>query len=198
MIARIAGTVVEKQPTELVVDCQGVGYALLVSVATAESAMVGKTIVLHTHLAVREDAMQLFGFRSLEERRMFLHLTSISGIGGKTAMAVLSSAELHTIRSAVLQKNSAFLQRLPGVGKKTAERIILELTDKLRADAPSEELSGLPASMTDVHRDAIAAMVALGYQRNQAEKAVARVLSTSTTQELSTDAVLRAALQFMM
>ncbi len=197
MIARLHGEVVEKSPTELVVDCQGVGYAVLVSVATAEQAVIGEQIILHTYLAVREDAMQLFGFQSHDERKMFLHLTSISGIGGKTAMAALSSASIDEIRLAVLRKNTAFLQKLPGVGKKTAERIIVELHDKLGAQDPLAALIAGAPTLSAVQNDTIAAMVALGYNRQHAEKAVREVIKDDGAALWTTDKLLRAALQFM-
>ncbi len=198
MIARLRGEVVAKSPTELVIDCQGVGYAVHVSVGTAERATAGSTICVHTYLAVREDALQLFGFETMEERSMFLHLISISGIGGKTAMAALSSASIEDIRSAVVHKNTTFLQKLPGVGKKTAERIIVELQDKLRSDYPVVPAGGThQPALNAVQADTVSAMVALGYNRQHAEKAVRSVLGSDSQKQWTTDTLLRSALQFM-
>jgi Holliday junction DNA helicase RuvA len=195
MIARIHGTVVEKYPTQLVVDCNGVGYAVMVTVVTAENARMGETITLTTHMAVREDAMQLFGFTNVDERDVFLQLTGISGIGGKTAIGILSAAPLAELRTAVMTKNTTMLQRLPGIGKKTAERIIVELHDKMSA----HPMNVVEPERTDeaVHLDAIAAMVSLGYQRARAEKAVRFVAADTPAVQWTTDALLRAALKIM-
>lgn len=196
MIARIHGIVVEKHLTQLVVDCHGVGYAVMVTVATAESAVLNESVILATYLAVREDAMQLFGFTKSEERDVFLQLLSIPGIGGKTAMGILSSATLSELRAAIATKNISVLQRLPGIGKKTAERIVVELQDKM--SVLHTQVTGGEESKADTTQDdAIAAMVALGYQRARAEKAVRFVASDTAEKSWTTDALLRAALKVM-
>lgn len=197
MIARIQGTVVEKQLTQLVVDCHGVGYAVMVTVATAESALLGEPITLATYLAVREDAMQLFGFTRTDEREVFLQLLSIPGIGGKTAIGILSSTTLGELRSAIAGKNVGVLQRLPGIGKKTAERIIVELQDKMSMMTSGGE-TVVERTADTMQNDAIAAMVALGYQRAKAEKAVRFVVSETTDQSWTTDSILRSALKIML
>ena len=196
MIARIHGTVVEKYLTQLVVDCHGVGYAVMVTVATAEGAILNSPITLATYLAVREDAMQLFGFSRTDERELFLQLIGIPGIGGKTAMGILSATTLGELRSAVATKNVAVLQRLPGIGKKTAERLIVELQDKMPAGF--DVTAGTSERTADtVQADAIAAMVALGYQKLKAEKAVRFVAAEVTDREWTADSMLRAALKIM-
>ncbi len=194
MIARLQGKIVEKGPTELIVDCHGVGYAVLVPVHLSQAAVLGSEMILHTYLAVREDALQLFGFRSHDERTVFLQLISISGIGGKTALTILSAAEIKELRNAVVRKDSSFLQRLPGIGKKTAERIILELQDKMLSGAEIQSSEDV-ASIGSVQNDTIAAMLALGYNRQAAEKSVRAVLRERSMEEWSVDSLLRAALQ---
>ncbi|MFM8437032.1 MAG: Holliday junction branch migration protein RuvA [Candidatus Kapaibacterium sp.] len=196
MIARIHGTVVEKQLTQVVIDCHGVGYAVMVTVATAESAVLGESLTLATYLAVREDAMQLFGFTRADEREVFLQLLGIPSIGGKTAMGILSATTLGELRSAIATKDVAVLQRLPGIGKKTAERIIVELQDKMSTVYATGE-SVTERTSDTMQSDAIAAMVALGYQRAKAEKAVRFVVTDTASGSWTTDSILRSALKII-
>ena len=192
MIAMLTGTVVAKDGMDVVVDCAGVGYA--VSVPLSTSAIVpdiGQRVTLHTILAVREDAMQLFGFASHQEKQAFTQLTGIQGIGGRIALGILSATDLSTLAGAISSGNVAVLQKLPGIGKKTAERIIVELRDKMIKHnlAPSQSV------VPNVGEDAILALVALGYSRQIAEKSVKAVLASEGTVP-NNDVLIRKALQY--
>jgi Holliday junction DNA helicase RuvA len=195
MIAQLTGLVAHKDGMDVVIDCQGVGYAVSVSLTTADTVpKVGDRVTLHTILAVREDAMQLFGFASAAERSMFTLLTSIQGIGGKTALGILSAATLTDLRKAVATGNVASLQRLPGIGKKTAERLVVELREKVIAIVP-DGTATVDVPSTQVTEDAISALIALGYTRSAAERAVANAVSADPTLVDSPEKLVRAALR---
>jgi Holliday junction DNA helicase RuvA len=195
MIAQLTGLVAHKDGMDVVIDCQGVGYAVSVSLTTADTVpKVGDRVTLHTILAVREDAMQLFGFASAAERSMFTLLTSIQGIGGKTALGILSAATLTDLRKAVATGNVASLQRLPGIGKKTAERLVVELREKVIAIVP-DGTATVDVPATQVTEDAISALIALGYTRSAAERAVANAVSADPTLVDSPEKLVRAALR---
>lgn len=195
MIAQLSGLVAHKDGMDVVIDCQGVGYAVSVSLTTADIVPnVGDRVTLYTILTVREDAMQLFGFASTAERSMFTLLTTIQGIGGKTALGILSAASLADLRKAVATGNVAALQRLPGIGKKTAERLVVELREKVIAIVPEGSATAeVPA--TQVTEDAISALIALGYARTAAERSVAAAISSDPTLVDSPEKLIRAALR---
>ncbi|MBU3678118.1 MAG: Holliday junction branch migration protein RuvA [Candidatus Kapabacteria bacterium] len=195
MIAQLTGLVAHKDAMDVVIDCQGVGYAVSVSLTTADIVPnVGDRVTLYTILAVREDAMQLFGFASTAERAMFTLLTSIQGIGGKTALGILSTASIADLRKAVATGNVAALQRLPGIGKKTAERLVVELREKVIAIVPE----GAPTAdipSTRATEDAISALMALGFARTAAERSVATAVSADPSLVDSPEQLIRAALR---
>lgn len=195
MIAQLTGLVALKDGMDVVIDCNGVGYAVSVSLTTADIVpSVGQNVTLYTILAVREDAMQLFGFASTAERAMFTLLTSIQGVGGKTALGILSAATLADLRKAVATGNVAALQRLPGIGKKTAERLVVELREKVIAIVPDGSPSAeLPA--TRATEDAVSALLALGFVRTVAERAVAAAVAADPTLADSPEKLIRAALR---
>ncbi len=195
MIAQLSGLVAHKDGMDVVIDCQGVGYAVSVSLTTADIVPnVGDRVTLYTILAVREDAMQLFGFASTAERSMFTLLTSIQGIGGKTALGILSAATLADLRKAVATGNVAALQRLPGIGKKTAERLVVELREKVIAIVP-EGIAATQIPASRATEDAISALLALGFVRSVAERAVAAAVSADATLVDSPEKLIRAALR---
>ncbi len=177
MIGRIAGTLLEKNPPALLVDAQGVGYEIDVPMSTFYGLpAVGERVVLLTHLAIREDAHQLFGFATAKERDAFRQLIRISGVGARTALAVLSGMSVDELAQSVALQDAARLTRVPGIGKKTAERLLLELKGKL-ADALNTS-----AGSTAVHDDAtdiLKALMALGYSEREANTA-ARALPAGT------------------
>ncbi|MCX7218685.1 MAG: Holliday junction branch migration protein RuvA, partial [Burkholderiales bacterium] len=135
MIGRIAGILIEKNPPQLLVDCQGVGYEIDVPMSTFYNLpALGEKVTLLTHLAIREDAHVLFGFGSSEERATFRQLIKISGVGSRTALAILSGMSVSDLAQAITLQEAGRLTRVPGIGKKTAERLLLELKGKLGAD----------------------------------------------------------------
>jgi Holliday junction DNA helicase RuvA len=172
MIARLAGRLVEKHPPSIVVDVHGVGYELDVPMSTFyHLPATGQEVTLLTHLVVREDAQLLFGFGSEGERQLFRQLLRISGIGARTALSLLSGLSVAEVQAAVAQQDSARLTRIPGIGKKTAERLLLELRDKLGpvAGAPAQTVAGQSGD------DALNALVALGYSDKEARAALGRL-----------------------
>ena len=158
MIAYLEGTIREKTPTQALIVCGGVGYAVMISLATFERlADVGRDGALHTHLVVREDALTLYGFAQTEEREMFQLLTTVSGVGPKIAIGVLSSIGVDTLKENIARGNAAALTALPGIGKKTAERIVLELRDKIAATGGGFA-SSAAGTAADVRSEALAAL----------------------------------------
>ena len=172
MIGRIEGRLLEKNPPSILVDVGGVGYELDVPMSTLYALPgVGERVALLTHLAVREDAHQLYGFASGTERHAFRELIRISGVGARTALAVLSGLSVNELAQAVTLQESARLTRIPGIGKKTAERLLLELKGKLGADL---EGIGAPAA-GDSSTDILHALSALGYSDKEALLALKQV-----------------------
>ncbi len=173
MIGRLSGILIEKRPPTLLVDAGGVGYEVDVPMSTFYGLpALGERVVLLTHLAVREDAHQLFGFASQAERSAFRALIRISGVGARTALAVLSGLSVDELAQAVTRQDAATLKRLPGIGQKTAERLLLELKGKLGAEieGPSGTVAGVdPAS------DVLRALLALGYSEREAAAAARQV-----------------------
>ena len=178
MIAHLHGKLIYKTPNYVVIDCGGVGYELSISVATyTELREVGAETALHVHTHVREDALLLFGFAEVAEKRLFEKLLTISGIGPKLAITVLSGISAERLVGAIRSSDHAALTKIPGIGKKTAERVVLELKDKLDdmagiATTPSGEVR---VSLGAVADDVLSALVNLGYPRAAAQKAVETV-----------------------
>ncbi|MCG5074450.1 Holliday junction branch migration protein RuvA [Paraburkholderia tagetis] len=173
MIGRIAGVLLEKNPPHLLIDCNGVGYEVDVPMSTFYNLPgTGEKIVLLTQMIVREDAHLLFGFGTIEERATFRELLKISGIGARMALAVLSGMSVHDLSQAVTLQDSARLTRVPGIGKKTAERLLLELKGKLGADLGAMAAA---ASPSDHANDILNALLALGYSEKEALAAIKSV-----------------------
>lgn len=190
MIAHLRGRILEKQPTRLVVETGGIGLEVLVPLTTAQAVgEVGEEASLHTVLVVREDALTLYGFRDGRERALFLKLISVSGIGPRIALNALSVPSISELVDALRDQDLAFLTRLPGIGKKTAERMSLELKDALTAfeGGPGAGVRG----RTDA--DAVAALVSLGYTRPAAHDAVKRAAKEIGT-DPDVESLVRAAL----
>ena len=174
MIAFLRGRVLDKFPNRIILDVSGVGYEVHVPLSTYyEIGEVGSDVSLRVHTHVREDTLQLFGFLTPLEQLLFQRLIAISGIGPKLAVAVLSGIDSRELVVAVQRADVARLTRIPGVGKKTAERIVLELKDRLKDVAPAPEAEGAQRSTGDrLRNDLISALENLGYHRPLAEKAV--------------------------
>lgn len=188
-----------KSPLEAVIECGGVGYLVNISTTTSEKLPnAGEQATLLTILVVREDAMQLFGFSTEAERTMFRLLTSISGIGPKTATGILSAIGLVELREALARNDLLRLQKLPGVGKKTAERILVELRDKTSTlegfETPDDE--AIPtATKRGVRDETLAAMLTLGYPRVLADKAIKLALAAEPDVVFTSEKLLRKALK---
>lgn len=171
MIGRITGTLLEKNPPTICVDVQGIGYELDVPMSTLyDLPDVGATVTLHTHLSIRDDAHVLFGFGKAAERVAFRTLIKVSGIGPKTALGILSGLSVDELASAIQNQDIALLTRAPGIGKKTAERMILELRDKFEVASSSST-----TAPTSDRSDILNALLALGYNNSEANKAVKKV-----------------------
>ncbi|MDR3477912.1 MAG: Holliday junction branch migration protein RuvA [Gammaproteobacteria bacterium] len=191
MIGQLRGIILEKQPPELLLDVNGVGYEINAPMSTFYHLPdVGKEVTLHTHFIVREDGHHLFGFYAREERSLFRTLLKVNGVGPRLALTILSSIEPNEFIRCVVNNDTESLVRLPGVGKKTAERLIIEMRDKvstLSASALSSE-STFIKSATQVNRnqatqDAVSALIALGYKPQEASRAISKVDDGAMTSE---------------
>ncbi len=198
MYAHLNGIVAEKGDGQLVIECGGVGYLLNVSSATLNDApAVGSTMKCYTILSVREDAMELYGFSTRQEKQMFARLTGITGIGSKSALGILSALSLRDLSLAIVSGDAQALSRAPGIGKKTAQRIILELREKVQeADfgVGAAPASKRPVDKPDAVSEAIEALMALGYQSSEAARAVTALSPMPPT----SDEIIRQALKGMM
>ena len=198
MIGRIVGTLIEKSPPELLVDVAGIGYELSASMTTIyDLPAVGEKVVLYTHFQVKEDSHTLYGFIDKAERALFRVLIKVNGIGPKMALAVLSSMSSEELVANVQESDVTALTKIPGVGKKTAERLIIELRDKL-GQAAKNDLFSTPTVLRQVQADprqeAEAALISLGYKPQEAAKAIAAV----PVDGASSEEVIRAALKGML
>ncbi len=204
MIGRIAGELIEKQPPFILVDVKGVGYEIEASASTlACLPAIGERIILHTHLIVREDAQLLCGFITEQERQLFRHLIKVNSVGAKLALAILSGMSTENFVRSVYDKDTAALTRLPGVGKKTAERLIIEMRDRLKDMNMAAAATSLPGvhpgneknaksirSASAMH-DAISGLVSLGYKPQEAS----RLLQHVETSGQSSEAIIKSALK---
>lgn len=182
MIGRLTGVLIEKQPPHILLDVQGVGYELDAPMSTFyKLPVLGQTVTLHTHMVVREDAQLLYAFVEKRERELFRELIRLNGVGPKLALALMSGLEVDELIRAVQAQDTSALVRVPGVGKKTAERLLIELRDRFKAwealpgsfkPLSGEGASPAPASQSS---DAVSALISLGYKPQEASRAVAAV-----------------------
>jgi Holliday junction DNA helicase RuvA len=203
MIAHLNGTLLFKQPNTVVVDVSGVGYEINIPLSTFyELADTGSNVQLRIYTHVKEDALQLYGFKTARERELFVNFISVSGIGPKIGIALLSSGmSADELIAAIKNNNLARLTLIPGVGRKTAERLIVDLRDKMTALAASQvaEVDGrgpeapTPSSEDDIRTQALSGLLNLGYQRSAAEKAIDSALSEDG--EATVESVLRRGLR---
>ena len=179
MIGRLSGLLLDKNPAQLIVDCNGVGYEVGVPMSTFYNLpATGERITLLTHMVVREDAQLLYGFGTTQERELFRELIKISGIGARTALAILSGMSVNDLAQAVTLQEVGRLTRVPGIGKKTAERLLLELKGKLGA-----ELGTAPGTEGESSNDVLSALLALGYSEKEALLAIKQVPAGSTVSD---------------
>ena len=197
MIGRLQGTVIDKQAPDLLLDVQGVGYEVLVSLSTFFAVPeVGQSVTLHTHFVVRDDAQLLFGFSELSERTLFRHLIKVNGVGPKMALAILSGMSASEFALCVHNNDVATLVKLPGVGKKTAERLVIEMRDRVGdVEASAAGTSPATSQQPDIAEEAESALIALGYKPQDAAKMVNRAVSEEIT---SAEQLIRAALKSMV
>ena len=180
MIGRLTGKLIEKRPPTVVLEVQGVGYEVDVPMSTFyQLPATSDTVTLYTHMVVREDAHLLFGFATDEERQVFRQLLRISGVGARTALAVLSGLSVSELFHAVSTQDGVRLTRIPGIGKKTAERLLLELRDKLAAGAAT----AVAGSAAATRSDAVNALLALGYNEKEAVAALGKVAPETSVQD---------------
>ena len=173
MIGQLTGTLLEKMPPQVVVDCHGVGYEVDVPMSTFYNLPnVGERVTLLTHFVVREDAQLLYGFASATERAVFRQLIKISGVGARTALSILSGMSVDDLAHAVASQEAGRLVKVPGIGKKAAERLLLELKGKLGVDLPAV---GSGAAVADAGNDILQALMALGYSDKEAQAAVKKL-----------------------
>jgi Holliday junction DNA helicase RuvA len=195
MIAHLRGKLLVKHPNQAIVEAAGVGYDVTITVPTfSELPAAGADVALHIHTHVREDVIALYGFLKPSEKQLFEKLITVSGIGPKLAITILSGMVADEMVSAIRGNDVAKLTRIPGIGKKTAERMVLELRDKLPA-ASAEETVTVP-TMSAIEEDVLSALMNLGYQRTAAEKALA-IAAKNGREARSFDALFRDTLAMM-
>lgn len=196
MIGRLRGVIIEKQPPELVLDVQGVGYELSAPMSTFFNLpALNEEITLFTHMVVREDAQLLYAFGTERERLLFRSLLKVNGVGAKLALTILSGSDVDSFARSVEEGDTASLTKLPGVGKKTAERLIVEMRDRLKevglAMGLDTSASATATAVAGAKNEALEALVALGYKPAEAEK----MLKSFDSDGLTTEQIIRNALQ---
>lgn len=174
MIAHIEGKVTHRSPTYLVIDCGGVGYSIQISLNTYESIGSSENLRILTYLSIKEDSHTLFGFADEEERQLFMQLISVSGVGTNTARMILSSLKPSEIKLAILNGNWNLLKTIKGIGPKTAQRLVIDLQDKLKKVASPESVQGA-SFRSPAYDEALAALLMLGFNKAEAEKGLLKV-----------------------
>ncbi len=196
MIGRLRGIIIEKQPPELVLDVHGVGYELSAPMSTFFNLpAVNEEVMLFTHMVVREDAQLLYAFATERERLLFRSLLKVNGVGAKLALTILSGSDVDAFARSVQEGDTASLTRLPGVGKKTAERLIVEMRDRLKEVSSAMGIdtivSDMPMTTAGAKSEAVEALVALGYKPGEADK----MLRSFDSEGMTTEQIIRQALQ---
>lgn len=200
MIARLSGTLLEKEPGRAVVDVGGVGYEVAIPLSTYyDLGDPGSRVELQIHTHVREETLALFGFRTRRERALFTRLIGVGGIGPKTAVAILSGLEIDDLIAAIREKDAGRLASIPGIGRKTAERIVVDLADRVDPlEGTGAPGSGPPGEAASVRQDLVSALVNLGYNARVAGEATGRVLKDRTPGAATTfQALLRETLRVL-
>lgn len=193
MFAYIRGKLAHKEPTFAIIDVQGVGYEIRISLNTFNAIGSSEACMLHTYLYVKEDAQLLFGFAEPNEKKLFLDLLSISGVGPSLGLTILSSMDPEEIKAAIVQNDIKTIQRIKGIGAKTAQRIVLELQDRIKKEMVSsggvpEKIQGLNStSYNTLKSEALSALVTLGISRTMAEKSIDKAISEWQKRNESTE-----------
>lgn len=198
MITHIRGKLVEKNPAYVVIDCNGIGYFINISLHTYAGLPDDEACMLYTHLTVKEDSHTLFGFADVPERNLFRHLLSVSGVGPSTARMVLSSMEPKQIYNAIVSGNAAVMQTVKGIGAKTAQQIILDLQNKLTKEGliEADDNASDQHLSNKTYEDALSALQMLGFAKGAAEKAISKVMK-SEGNELSVEQLVKESLQVL-
>ncbi len=195
MISRLQGILLTKDLPTILVEVHGVGYEVDIPMTTFyDLPEIGQPIILHTHLAIREDAHQLFGFLNILDRRLFRELIKVNGIGGRSALAILSGMSTQDFIQCILQENLALLIKVPGIGKKTGERLIIEMRDRLKAFDQHTVTTPNTSISNHAKDEALAALVSLGYRSQDAQKRI----DQAYTDKMSAEELIRKTLKEMM
>ena len=195
MIAYIDGKLALKDPTYVIIDVNGVGYQIKISLSTYSTLPEGERCRLHTYLHIKEDAHTLFGFTTVAEKDAFLHLISISGVGPNTGLMILSSLSVEEIQQAIVREDVRTIQNVKGIGAKTAQRIILELKDKIKKEVMlSDSVPAAGSAHNTVRAEALSALVTLGFAKNVAEKTLDAIIKREGG-NLSVEALIKFALK---
>jgi holliday junction DNA helicase RuvA len=180
MIAFLKGRLVHREPTHVIIDVNGIGYLVSISLQTFSEIKEQENILLHTHLAIREDAHVLFGFSNESEKRLFQQLITVNGVGPSTAIVMLSYMNSNELKTAIVQEDAAALQRIKGIGGKTAQRVIIDLKDKLKKESWEESQPAISIGANNtLRKEALSALLTLGLPKAAAEKSVDAVLKKS-------------------
>lgn len=189
MIAHVSGVVAEKFNSSVIIDVQGIGYEIAVPLGDYDNTVLGEPVKFYTYHHIREQSQELFGFSSLAAKKLFELLITVQGVGPKAGLAILSLADSETVRNAIANSDAAFITKASGVGKKTAERVVVDLSDKVGL-ALRSDVNNLGVSHTTIGTDeALEALMALGYNLNDATKALEGVSSELSTAERVTQAL---------
>tara|TARA_B000000565_G_scaffold219875_1_gene174213 strand:+ start:209 stop:802 length:594 start_codon:yes stop_codon:yes gene_type:complete len=195
MIHHLHGRLVEKHPTHVIIDCSGVGYLVLISLTTYETIPDQEDIFLHTHLVVREDAHTLYGFATVEERKLFLLLIGVSGVGANTARMILSAMDSSTAVEVISSGDVDSMKKVKGIGAKTASRIIIDLQDKVGvATGASGTLSEISSPHNTIKNEALLALTSLGFDKKRVDKALDGIIQRSEG-ALSLEVLIKLALK---
>lgn len=195
MIAYIDGKLALKDPTYVIIDVNGIGYQIKISLSTYSTLPEGERCRLHTYLHIKEDAHTLFGFTTVAEKEAFLHLISISGVGPNTGLMILSSLSVEEIQQAIVREDVRTIQNVKGIGAKTAQRIILELKDKIKKEVMlSDSVHATGSAHNTVRAEALSALVTLGFAKNIAEKTLDAIIKREGG-NLSVEALIKFALK---
>ena len=195
MIHHLHGRLVEKHPTHVIIDCSGVGYLVLISLTTYETIPDQEDIFLHTHLVVREDAHTLYGFATVEERKLFLLLIGVSGVGANTSRMILSAMDSSTAVEVISSGDVDSMKKVKGIGAKTASRIIIDLQDKVGvATGASGTLSEISSPHNTIKNEALLALTSLGFDKKRVDKALDGIIQRSEG-ALSLEVLIKLALK---
>ncbi|MDG2311242.1 MAG: Holliday junction branch migration protein RuvA [Flavobacteriales bacterium] len=195
MIYHLNGRLIEKYPTHVVIECSGVGYLVSISLTTYEALTDDESIFLNIYMVVREDAMTLYGFATQEERRMFLLLIGVSGVGANTARLILSAMNPEKTTEVIASGDSDTMKKVKGIGAKTAQRIIIDLQDKVGPETGGgKDVSEISSQHNTVKNEALLALATLGFDKSRVEKTISRILENSNS-EFTLEVLIKQALK---